>query len=252
MNRPLVLCYHAISPTWSAGLSVTPDAFESQIAHLLARGWGAATFADVVRAGPAKTMAVTFDDAFASVKTYALPILRRLGVPATVFAPTDYISRQAPLAWPGLDQWNGGPDAAELTPMTWDDLSELSELGWEIGSHTRTHPLLTSVLDDDALAAELRESRRECAERIGRPVTTIAYPYGAVNGRVQAGTRQAGYAAAAALGWPSGRADPYRFPRIGVYNKDSWRRFRVKVGPWSHSSYASKLIARRSADADRY
>jgi hypothetical protein len=37
-----------------------------------------------------------------------------------------------------------------------------------------------------------------------------------------------------------------------VYNKDSWRRFRVKVGPWSHSSYASKLIARRSADADRY
>ena len=252
MKQPLVLCYHAISPTWSAGLSVTPEAFERQISYLLRRGWGATTFGDVVRAAPARTIAVTFDDAFASVKTYALPILRRLGVPATVFVPTDYISRQAPLAWLGLDQWDDGPDAAELTPMTWDDLGELADLGWEVGSHTRTHPLLTRVRDDAALAAELRASREECAERIGRPVTSIAYPYGDVDDRVQAQTRQAGYAAAAALGWPSGRVDPFRYPRIGVYNKDSAQRFRFKVGSLSHSSYASTLIARRAANADRY
>ncbi len=252
MNRPLVLCYHAISPTWSAGLSVTPEAFESQIAFLLERGWTAATFAEVVRVPPAKTIAITFDDAFASVKTYALPILRRLGAPATVFAPTDYVSRQAPLAWLGLHHWDHGPDATELTPMSWDDLGELAELGWEIGSHTRSHPLLTRILDDDRLAAELAESRRECADRIGRPVTTIAYPYGDVDDRVQALTRQAGYEAAAALGWPIGSADPFRFPRIGVYNKDSSRRFRFKVGRWAHMNAAGKLITRRAANAVRY
>lgn len=252
MKQPLVLCYHAVSPRWSAGLSVTPDAFERQISYLLDRGWAAATFADVVRAGPARSIAVTFDDAFASVKTYALPILRRLGVPATVFAPTDYISRQAPLAWLGLSQWDAGPDAAELTPMSWDDLRELSDLGWEIGSHTRTHPMLTRVSDDDVLTSELRESREECAERIGRPVTTIAYPYGDVDDRVQTLTRRAGYTAAAALGWPSGIADPFRYPRVGVYNKDSWRRFRFKVAQVSHSSYAGKLIAHRAANAGRF
>jgi peptidoglycan/xylan/chitin deacetylase (PgdA/CDA1 family) len=252
MNRPFVLCYHAISPTWSAGLSVTPEAFESQISFLLGRGWRAATFAEVVRSAPAKTIAITFDDAFSSVKTYALPILRRLGAPATVFAPSDYISRQAPLAWLGLDHWSDGPDAAELTPMSWEDLGELADLGWEIGSHTRSHPLLTRVLDDDRLAAELAESRQECAARIGRPVTTIAYPYGDVDKRVRTQTRQAGYEAAAALGWPSGAPDPFMFPRIGVYNKDSPRRFRVKVGRWSHMTPAGKLIARRAAHADRY
>jgi peptidoglycan/xylan/chitin deacetylase (PgdA/CDA1 family) len=250
VSELLVLCYHAISPTWSASLSVTPDAFERQISNLVRRGWTAATFTEVVRRTPeGKTVVLTFDDAFASVKTYALPVLRQLGVKATVFAPTDYISRQAPLAWPGLEHWERSPDANELTAMTWDDLGELAELGWEIGSHSRTHPFLTS-LDDDALAMELRESREECATRIGRPVTAIAYPYGDVDDRVQERTRHAGYEAAAALAWPSPKPNRYRYPRIGVYHKDSWLRFRFKVSSWSRSTYGSRLIARRASHVD--
>jgi hypothetical protein len=44
MTVPLVLCYHALSPTWEAELSITPDAFERQIELLLRRGWHPATF----------------------------------------------------------------------------------------------------------------------------------------------------------------------------------------------------------------
>jgi peptidoglycan/xylan/chitin deacetylase (PgdA/CDA1 family) len=245
VNELMVLCYHAFSPTWSASLSVTPDAFERQISSLVRHGWRSATFTDVARGTPAgKTFVVTFDDAFASVKTYALPVLRKLGIKGTVFAPTDYVSREAPLAWPGLQHWERGADADELTAMTWDDLGELAELGWEIGSHSKTHPLLTS-LDDDALASELRESRDECAKRIGRPVTAIAYPYGDVDDRVQASTRNAGYDAAAALAWPSPAANRYSFPRIGVYHKDSGPRFRFKVARWARSTYGSRLLALR-------
>ena len=149
-SKLLVLCYHAISPDWSAGLSVTPEAFERQVSNLVRKGWASATFTDVVRQAPAdKTVVITFDDAFASVKTYAEPVLSELGVKGTVFAPTDYVSRRAPLAWAGLDHWEEGPDAEELTPMTWDDLRELAELGWEIGSHSRTHPSLTSLGDNE-------------------------------------------------------------------------------------------------------
>jgi peptidoglycan/xylan/chitin deacetylase (PgdA/CDA1 family) len=239
----MVLCYHAISPGWSADLSVTPDAFERQISNLVRRGWTSATFTEALRRRSAdKTVVVTFDDAFASVKTYALPVLRYLGVTGTVFAPTDYVSRHAALAWTGLDHWERSADAAELTPMTWDDLGELAELGWEIASHTRTHPMLTS-LSDDALITELCDSRQECAERIGAPVTSIAYPYGDVDDRVAAQTRKAGYEAAAALAWPSAESDGYRYPRIGVYHKDSGPRFRLKVSRWTHSSHGSKLLA---------
>ena len=101
------------------------------------------------------------------------------------------------------------------------------------------------------LPAELRDSREECASRIGRSVTALAYPYGDVDERVGRATREAGYDAAAAMVWPSRPIDPMRHPRIGVYHKDSWRRFRLKVGRWSRSTYASRLISLRAAHADR-
>jgi len=245
MSELLVLCYHAISPSWSADLSVTPDAFERQASHFVRTGWTSATFTEALHRPPAsKTIVFTFDDAFASVKTYALPVLGRLGATGTVFAPSAYITAQDRLAWSGLDHWERTPAAAELTPMSWDDLGELGERGWEIGSHTRTHPMLSS-LDDGALTAELSGSREECAERMGRPVTSIAYPYGDVDDRVMASTRRAGYEAAAALEWPSRRTGVLRYPRVGVYHNDSWPRFRLKVGGWSRSSYGSWLLARR-------
>ena len=185
MSELRILCYHAVSPDWSAGLAVTPEAFERQVSNFARRGWTSATFTEVVRRSPAtKTVVITFDDAFASVKRYAQPVLTSLGMKGTVFAPTDYVSRGAPLAWAGLDHWEQTSDAKELTPMSWDDLRALAELGWEIGSHSRTHPVLTS-LSDDVLTEELGGSRQECSERIGRPVTSLAYPYGDVDDRVE-------------------------------------------------------------------
>src|SRR5690348_8552028 len=82
-SRILVLCYHAVSEEWDAALSVTPDAFRRQLTRLLACGWRATTFTDAVLDPPAaKTLAVTFDDAFDSVRTKASPILAELGIPA--------------------------------------------------------------------------------------------------------------------------------------------------------------------------
>jgi peptidoglycan/xylan/chitin deacetylase (PgdA/CDA1 family) len=251
VSELLVLCYHAISPVWSASVSVTPEAFERQVSTLVRKGWALATFTEAIRRSPTvKTVAITFDDAFASVKTYALPVLSDLGIQATAFVPTDYVSRQAHLAWAGLDQWEDSPDAKELTPMSWDDLGELAELGWEIGSHSRTHPRLTS-LGNDALASELSGSREECAARIGRPVTSIAYPYGDVDDRVVAQTQRAGYEAAAGLEWPGVTLNPHRYPRLGIYRRDSWPRFQLKIGVWARSRYGSTLIARSAARAHR-
>lgn len=245
MNELLVLCYHAISPTWSAELAVTPDAFKRQVTRFADDGWAFAGFSDAVRRRPAaKTVVITFDDAFLSVKTHAQPVLATIGAPATVFVPTDYINRGAPLAWAGLDHWQGSPDAAELTPMSWDDLGELTEAGWELGSHTHTHARLPD-LDDQALAMELCESREQFVPRTGVAATSIAYPYGAVDGRVVAGAREAGYEAAAALEWPSSKSEALRYPRTGIYHADSWPRFRLKVGSWTRTSYGSKLLALR-------
>src|SRR5205823_4829977 len=136
------------------------------------------TFTEAVEARPAgRTVVVTFDDAYASVLHRAKPILDELGVPATVFVPTDWPGRGEPMAWPGVDQWLDGEHRDELLPMTWDDLRAVAGDGWEVGAHTCSHPRLTR-LGDAELHAQLEGSRRTCEAELGRPCASLAYPYG--------------------------------------------------------------------------
>jgi peptidoglycan/xylan/chitin deacetylase (PgdA/CDA1 family) len=227
----LVLCYHALSERWPAALSTTPERFEEQLELLLRRGYKPATFSAALDAPTGdRTLAVTFDDAYRSVKELALPIMERLGVPGTVFAPTDWVGRDEPMHWDGIDQWLGGPHEQELLCLGWPELRELAGAGWEVGSHTRSHPRLTT-LDDDRLAAELRDSREACADGMGRPCRSIAYPYGDVDARVIDATRTAGYELGAALPKRHGSRNRLDWPRVGVYNRDDLRRFKLKVSP---------------------
>jgi peptidoglycan/xylan/chitin deacetylase (PgdA/CDA1 family) len=249
MSEVLVLCYHAISPTWEADLSVTPDEFEHQVEHLLARGWHAVTFADAVLSPPSgRTLAITFDDAFASVKTYAAPVLARVGAPATIFAPTAFPSTGDLLNWPGIDHWQDTAHASELTPLTWDDLGELAQIGWEIGSHTRTHPRLTT-LDDAAVHRELAESRDECTRHLGQVCQTIAYPFGDVDERIAEAASQTGYRAGAAMSSSLAQLGRYRHPRVGIYHRDVQWRFRLKAARSTRTVRASG--AWRSGRRDR-
>ncbi len=229
MGDVIVLCYHAVSPSWTAPLSVTPDELEHQLKTLLRRGWRPATFADaVLRDPPNKTFAVTFDDAFASVLALAHPILNSLEVPATMFAPTAFMGERQLLSWPGIEHWRETPAAPELRSLCWEDLSRLADAGWEIGSHTRTHPRLP-LLDDEALRDELARSREEISARLGVSCETIAYPYGDADDRVATCARAVGYSAGARLSRRLSALGPYRWPRIGVYHADRGWRFRLKA-----------------------
>ena len=227
MTDVLVDLLPRTEPDLVSELSLTPETFEYQVQHLLDRGWHATTFADAVLDPPAsRTLAITFDDAFDSVKRYAAPVLARLGAPATVFAPTAFIGGDA-LNWPGLDRWEDSPDAGELAALTWDDLGELSEIGWEIGSHTRTHPRLTQ-LSAPELERELGESREECARTLGTSCRSVAYPYGDVDAHVADIARELGYHAGAALSSRLERLGPYRQPRVAIYHEDAAWRFRLR------------------------
>jgi peptidoglycan/xylan/chitin deacetylase (PgdA/CDA1 family) len=231
MSDNIVLCYHALSPSWAADLSTTPERFERQIRFLLDRGYRPARFTEAVNApGASRVVSITFDDAYRSVITLALPILARLGVPATVFAPTDYIGLEGPMRWPGIDMWLGGPSEDELTPMTWHELRSLVDAGWEIGSHSCSHPRLTG-LDHAALREELTRSKAACEEHLSAGCSSIAYPYGDVDRRVSAAAADAGYTAGAALPSNLESHGPLEWPRVGIYHGDDDVRFRMKVSP---------------------
>lgn len=225
----VVLCYHAVSARWSSSLSVTPERLAEQVSSLLLRGYVPQTFTSAVLAPASpKVVAVTFDDAYRSVAELARPVLDGLGVVASVYAPTAFIGRDEPMSWPGIEEWLDTEHRDELLPLGWDGLAELAGAGWEVGSHTVGHPRLTT-LGDAELAGELRASRAACEERLGRPCTSIAYPYGDEDARVVRAAGEAGYLAAGTLPHRLHAASPLRFPRIGVYQRDDPRRFRLKT-----------------------
>ncbi|MFI4977950.1 MAG: polysaccharide deacetylase family protein [Solirubrobacterales bacterium] len=231
MNDSIVLCYHALSPTWEADLSTTPERFERQLELLVSRGYRGVTFTEAVES-PARgrVLAVTFDDAYRSVLELGLPILNRLGLVATVFAPTDYIGSGQPMRWPGIDRWLGSPHERELMPMSWAELRALADTGWEIGSHTGSHPHLTQI-DDDALLDELTRSKAACEDHLNSPCASVAYPYGDFDARVVTTTATAGYRAAATLPSRQHARKALEWPRVGIYNRDDDKRFALKVSP---------------------
>jgi peptidoglycan/xylan/chitin deacetylase (PgdA/CDA1 family) len=225
----LVLEYHAVSETWPAALAVTPAQLRRQLEWLTARGYRGATFHEALtRPARPRTLVVTFDDAYRSVLERAYPILSALGIPGTVFAVTGFAASARQLEWPGIDQWQGGPHDDELQGLEWHELRRLADEGWEIGSHTRTHPHLTS-LPDAALESELRVAREECEQALGRPCHSLAYPYGDFDARVVAAAVAAGYEVAAIEGLAVPRL--LAWPRVGVYRKNSMAAFRLKVSP---------------------
>jgi peptidoglycan/xylan/chitin deacetylase (PgdA/CDA1 family) len=230
MNSDLiVLCYHGISPTWPDPTSVRPADFAAQVEGLLERGYQGQTFASalVAPAGP-RIFAVTFDDAPLSVYERAAPVLEGLGVPATVFVATEFTTLGKPASWDGISHWLGTEHESELECMSWDQLGSLADAGWEIGSHTRTHPRLSS-LDPSEIREQLAGSRRECEERLGSPCLTLAYPYGESSVVAAREARASGYMAAATVPTTATAPFPYLWPRVGVYHGESARKVRLRA-----------------------
>jgi peptidoglycan/xylan/chitin deacetylase (PgdA/CDA1 family) len=235
----LVLCYHNVSDSWSHQLALAPRSFERQLSTLLRRGYRPVP-AETVLDGRRRTLHVTFDDAYADLLPNAIPELERLGIPATLFVATAFADEGRPLDVPELaGEARANPD--RLRTMSWDELGELQERGFTVGSHTVSHPHLTS-LSDGELDWELRESRARVESRLGRPCTLFAYPYGEHDERVRAAVRRAGYEAAFALGPGTPRDDRYAIPRVDLYRRDSLVRATLKTS--FVKPYASALLAR--------
>jgi len=244
----LILCYHAVSDGWPERFAVSTGQLGEQVEHLLGRGYHPATFAEAVSGTVPRALAVTFDDAFRSVPERALPVLSDLGVPATVFVSTGLVDGPLHI---GYEQWLDTRHRDELVAASWDQVASLVDAGWEIGSHTRSHPYLTE-LDDESLQRELRESRTELQDRLGRPCQTLAYPYADVDARVVEAARSAGYDAAATIfGCFHAARDPLRQPRVVVYRHNSQARFRLKTRPRLHAVMASKPVRALSAPSRR-
>ena len=173
-----ILYYHAVP----AGLA---HRFDAQMAYLK-------TNANIVKAdhaGPLDptrpNVAVTFDDAFRTVREHALPSLVRLQIPTTIFVPTGWLGRS-----PGWAMESSG-DQHEIV-MTTEEIRSLPADLVSIGSHTVSHPRLTTLMDTE-VEAQLADSRVALEAMLGCQVDTLAFPYGDHNARTVELAVAAGY-----------------------------------------------------------
>jgi peptidoglycan/xylan/chitin deacetylase (PgdA/CDA1 family) len=75
-------------------------------------------------------------------------------------------------------------DQEQYGTITWEDLADMDPSLVSIGSHTMSHPILTTLNPGD-LSYEIRESRRWLEERLQRPVNHFCYPDGAYDEAVR-------------------------------------------------------------------
>ena len=212
-----VLTYHSIDRNGSV-ISVAPEEFRAHLGLLQSSSLRVAPLEDVVRTP--NTVALTFDDGFRNFREHALPLLIEKKMPATVFVVTGYCGRRND--WP--TQPAGAP---RLDLMSWHELDELARHGVSLGGHTVTHPHLTAIPLQRA-DQEMRDSRRALEDRIGRPVTTFAYPYGTVSPAVRdLAAKYFSFACTTDLNFITPDCEPLQIPRLDAYYLRAPRIFRL-------------------------
>jgi peptidoglycan/xylan/chitin deacetylase (PgdA/CDA1 family) len=128
---------------------------------------------------------------------------------------------------------------AKYGPCSWSELREMADSGLvEIGSHTVTHPILSSITDEESWN-ELTRSRAEIADGIGRSVSCFCFPNGMSGDFRRSQVRQvreAGYACSviAQFGMVSSGSDPYQLPRIGMARKSSAEQVAKYLDGFAH------------------
>jgi peptidoglycan/xylan/chitin deacetylase (PgdA/CDA1 family) len=227
------LSYHSVAEEGPAFLTVAPELFERQLAILdrLEIATGGLEELAAAAAGTLErpTVFLTFDDGFRDNREAVLPLLRERGMRAFVFVLPALMDSGAALEWPEVAE-DRRRHPGTMRSLDWEMAAEMREGGFEVGSHTLTHPHLPD-LGPEELRQELSDSRARIAERFGA-CEVLAYPFGDWNETVAAAARECGYRFAFGQPTATGQrdADPFSIPRINVDHRDRGRRFEAKLG----------------------
>ncbi|MEF3280194.1 MAG: polysaccharide deacetylase family protein [Elusimicrobiota bacterium] len=191
-----VLVYHKIGyPPKDSKLKelwVTPERFEKHILWLKKNGYKAIVFSELLdyykNNKPVDNIVlITFDDGYENNYRYAYPILKKYDSKGNIFVVYNTIGN--------VNIWHNPETEAWQNMATKEMLIEMSESGViEFGAHTMNHPRLEKIPLEDA-AWEIRESKKQLENLLGKEIISFAYPYGngAYNQKIRKIVLNSGY-----------------------------------------------------------
>ena len=219
-----ILCYHRFGSR-PGSLTVTPAAFEAQMAYLASHGYTVMALdrLPAILEGrepmPRKAVAITIDDGYRSTYEVAYPVLRKHKFPATVFLYSDFV---------------GAGDA-----LTWTQMKEMTASGLiDLQPHSKTHANLTVRQSGESEQRYRERIRREVEapvdairSQLGVASVSYAFPYGDVNDVVIGELRNKGVKLGVTV-TPGGNAffaPPYMLRRTMIFGGDDMDTFKGKL-----------------------
>lgn len=228
-----ILMYHRVVGDLNMELDLPLGVFSRQMAWL-AKSGAVISYDDAIQALTEGVLeaklkyVLTFDDAYEDFYTLAWPVLKKYGLPATLFVPTRFIDEpdQIPLA----ERWI--PKAGnKMKPMTWDQLREVAaDPLITIGLHTHSHPNLLKLSDED-IAKEITLSSDRLSAELGFSPVHFAYPMGFYDARVQRVAQdhcQTATIIGGDLATPA-NTSRYEVPRVPIRRSDGWFWFKQRI-----------------------
>ena len=97
---------------------------------------------------PERPIMFDFDHPSKSIRHEILPVMKELDFKGNLFIQTAPMEKMYSGAMPDFD---------ERKWMTWDEIGELMDDGWNIGAHTHTHPNLSAFSKNDPTGEKIRE-----------------------------------------------------------------------------------------------
>lgn len=215
----VVLVYHRFDDDRVPALNTTTEQLAAHVAELKSGGYVVLPLAEVVsalRAGrslPDKAVVITVDDASAGFHTHAWPLLRKAGLPVTLFLATDEVDR-------------GGAEV-----MSWNQLREMNAAGLGIGTLGAAR-LRMSKSSPEQISADLARAAARLGRELGKGTELFAWPWGEASAEAEDVLRRSGFAAAFGLhsgaAWAKG--DPFFLPRFAQSSAyGDLQRFRLSV-----------------------
>lgn len=213
-----ILMYHAVGSTVPGDVrglySMTPARFKEQMQ--IFSDFASGKVAQLSKM-PEQGVAITFDDGYRDTLEVVAPFLTNLNIPFTVFVTPSFVLSSQPIY------------------LSVAGLRELATVpGVSVGAHGYSHRRLTEC-DSHQLQEELTNSRKWLEDILGRPVTAMSFPHGAVDQHVRNAAATAGYliAASSKFGTNLPGYDPLWLARTDVWAQDDHRAFRAKLaGGW--------------------
>lgn len=194
-------------------LEVTPEWLEEKILEYKQKDYKFIPLDSIVNChfsifNSSRWVCITFDDGYRDNYLLAYPVLKRLGVPFTVYVTSGFIDNRLPMWWYPDERL--GISTEELKALDADPLCT-------VGAHTVSHPKLDTLTKEQQYQ-EIAESKQVLETLLGHEVQHFSFPHGAYNDDTLSICHEIGFMTAVmAWGGPLRRdANLWLLPRVNI------------------------------------